>query len=100
MAGLFVRQPFCSRYNPGMYRFLLTASSTKPHTFRFDEAEVDFQLNDDTTLKLVARNAETLAKATTFHFEGAGFESDDIARQVGERLRLRLRVLNALFNLG
>lgn len=49
---------------------------------------------------LSARDADTLVKATGFHFEGRGFLNEEDARLVGERLRLRVRILNGLLGLG
>jgi hypothetical protein len=51
-------------------------------------------------LRLVARNGDTLADATSFQLEGTGFGDETAAREAGEKLRLRLRLLNAMLGLG
>ncbi|MGA7500041.1 MAG: hypothetical protein WBX00_25200 [Isosphaeraceae bacterium] len=81
-------------------RFRLTFHHSSPGFFRFDEQSVPLDLGDELTLNLTARDADTLAKAKRFHIEGRGFASEEAARSVGERLRLRLRVLNSLLGLG
>lgn len=81
-------------------RFRLTFHHSSPGFFRFDEQSVPLDLGDELTLNLTARDADTLAKAKRFHIEGLGFASEEAARSVGERLRLRLRVLNSLLGLG
>jgi len=82
------------------FRFRLTFHHSSPGFFRFDEQSVPLDLGDELTLNLTARDADTLAKAKRFHIEGRGFPSEEAARSVGERLRLRLRVLNSLLGLG
>ena len=83
--------PFC---------FRLTLNHKTPGLFRFDTESTTVELEGGQVLRLFARNANTLAEATSFHFEGCGFIDELTARQVGEWLRLRLRVLNALLGLG
>jgi hypothetical protein len=82
------------------FRFRLTFHHSSPGFFRFDQQSVPVQLGDEVTVNLTARDADTLSKAKRFHFEGRGFPSEEAARSVGERLRLRLRVLNSLLGLG
>jgi hypothetical protein len=82
------------------FRFRLTFHHSSPGFFRFDEQSVPLDLGDELTLNLTARDADTLAKAKRFHIEGRSFPSEEAAHSVGERLRLRLRVLNSLLGLG
>lgn len=82
------------------YRFRLTFYRRTPGFFAFDQEFVDFQIADGLTLRLTARDADSLSQATRFHFEAGGFPTEDIARTIGERLRLRLRVLNSMLDLG
>lgn len=82
------------------YRFRLRIAARQIGKFEFDAADVTAAVSEDLALKLVARNADTLARATTFHFEAGGYESEPAARSAGERLRVRLRLLNAVLNLG
>ncbi|GER09791.1 hypothetical protein VHAB30_09440 [Variovorax boronicumulans] len=51
-------------------------------------------------MSLFARNANSLSQATAFHFEAGGFPTEKAARDAGEALRIKLRVLNALLGLG
>ena len=76
-------------------RFRLTFHHSSSGFFRFDEQSVPLDLGDELTLNLTARDADTLAKAKRFHIEGRGFPSEEAARSVGERLRLRLRFSTA-----
>ncbi len=82
------------------HRFRLRIGAKQGGKFAFDTRTTSLFLADGLTLDLVARNAETLAKATAFHFEAGGFATEDAARAAGERLRLRLRLLNAILGLG
>jgi hypothetical protein len=82
------------------YKFRLTFHHTVPGFFRFEEETASFTLADGTILILTARDAEILAQAARFHIDGLGFEDAETARQAGERLRVRLRVLNSLLALG
>jgi len=50
--------------------------------------------------ELRARDADVLAEATQFHIEGRGFSDEESARSAGERLRVRLRLWNAMLGLG
>jgi len=82
------------------FRFRLTFHHSSPGFFHFDGQSIPVDLGEDLNLILTARDADTLAKAKRFHIEGRGFPSEEAARSVGERLRLRLRVLNSLLGLG
>lgn len=57
------------------YRFRLRLASKQDGTFAFSSKEQDFDLDPRTTITLVARNAETLDKATTFHMDAGGFST-------------------------
>lgn len=80
--------------------FRLTLSHKTPGLFRFNTENTTVELENGQVFWLSARNANTLAEATSFHFEGYGYINELTAREAGERLRLRLRVLNALLGLG
>lgn len=82
------------------FRFRLTFRHSSPGFFRFEEESIPVELGESLDLSLTARDAVTLAKAKQFHIEGRGFPNEEAARSVGERLRLRLRVLNSLLGLG
>lgn len=82
------------------YRFRLTFHCRTPGFFKFDYEYTEFQIAEGLNIQLTARDAETLTLATRFHFEAGGFQTEDIARSTGERLRLRLRVLNSMLDLG
>jgi hypothetical protein len=82
------------------FRFRLTFHHMTPGFFRFDGESKTFSLADDIELMLVARDADKLSEATRFHLEARGFSDEKTARAAGERLRLRLRVLNSLLGLG
>ena len=88
------------RYSPMSHRFRLRVAAKQEGKFAFDTPATSLLLTGGLTLDLVARNAKTLAKATTFHFEAGGFSTEEAARAAGERLRLRLRLLNAILGLG
>ncbi len=82
------------------YRFRLTFGSTNAGIFQFDSDEISLDLADGKNLELTARNADVLKKATLFHFEMRGYPDEASAREAGNHLRLRLRVLNAMLGLG
>jgi hypothetical protein len=83
-----------------LFRFRLTFHHSSTGFFRFDEQSIPVEVEEGVDLILTARDADTLAKARRFHIEGRGFPSEEAARSMGERLRLRLRVLNSLLGLG
>lgn len=82
------------------FRFRLTFHHVSPGFFHFEDETKAFQIEGGPEVILVARDADTLSKASRFHLEGRGFPDEETARKVGERLRLRLRVLNSLLGLG
>src|SRR5262245_51285629 len=82
------------------FRFRLTLYHRRPGVFRFDTQSTTIECDAGMTLVLTARNANTLAQSTSLHFEAGGFPDAPTARQAGERLRLRLRLLNAKLGLG
>lgn len=81
------------------FRFRLTFHHGMRGFFRFESASETFSIDDGLQLTLAARDADTLSQASRFHLEGRGFPDQETARSVGERLRLRLRVLNSLLDL-
>jgi hypothetical protein len=82
------------------FRFRLTFSHSSAGFFHFREQSIPVELGDGAEFSLTARNASTLMDATSFHIEGRGFADENYAITTGERLRLRLRVLNSLLDLG
>lgn len=82
------------------FRFRLRLASKQRGKFAFEQREVDIQISDFLTLELAARNAESLDQATNFHIDAGGFDSEPAAREAAEALRVRLRLLNAILNLG
>jgi hypothetical protein len=82
-----------------MYRYRLTARTKTPGLFRFEEPLKEFSL-DGHTVQVVPRDATSLAGASLVHFDGFEFPDEILARGAGERLRLRLRVLDVVLGLG
>jgi hypothetical protein len=82
------------------YRFRLTFHHSRAGLFRFEKQAETFTLSGGLELTVVARDAQSLSEATRFHMEGRGYENEESARSAGERLRLRLRLMNALLGLG
>ncbi len=89
-----------NRSTEGAFRFRLTSATRVPGLIRLKANETDLELPDGHTLYVVARNAEDLLTATKLHFEAGGYATSAEALDAGERLRLRLRVLDAVFSLG
>jgi hypothetical protein len=82
------------------YRFRLTFHCRTPGFFKIEQEFTDFQIDDELSVQLTARDADTLSLATQFHFDAGGFQTEELARESGERLRLRLRLLNSMLDLG
>lgn len=82
------------------YRFRLRFSAKTAGILPFDVDRKSIELGDGLTADLVARNAETIAGATSLHLEAGGFETEQAARDAGERARVRMRLLNAILSLG
>jgi hypothetical protein len=82
------------------FRFRLTFHHMTHGFFHFEDESKTFSLHDGLELTLTARDADMLAQAARFHLEARGFADEETARAAGERLRLRLRVLNSLLGLG
>lgn len=82
------------------FRFRFRIASKQGGKFAFSQPEVSAVLTDSLTLEFVARNSESLDKATNYHIDAGGFESEQAARMAAEALRVRLRLLNAMLNLG
>jgi hypothetical protein len=82
------------------YRFRLTVASKAKGVFGFDTQQTNITVSDGTCIILTARNSDVLSQATKFHFEAKGFSDEASAREAGEKLRLRLRILNAMLGLG
>lgn len=68
--------------------------------FAFSTQEVEVPLSNDITLEIAARDAESLDHATKYHIDAGGFASEEAALKAAEALRVRLRLLNAIFGLG
>jgi hypothetical protein len=82
------------------YRFRLTIGCKQAGLFRFQDQRFEFALDDSHRAVLVARDADLLVDALSVHFDGYDYVDEESARQAGNRLRVRLRVLNAILNLG
>jgi hypothetical protein len=85
---------------PVKYKFRLRLATKHPRKFAFSTPEEAFILPDGLKLTLVARNANSLDEATTFHIDGGGFPTDVEAKAAGEALRNKLRLLNAILAFG
>jgi hypothetical protein len=83
-----------------LYRFRLTFFHSTPGFFRLQGKSVPLQLEEGREFELTARDSDTLGNAKKFHIEGRGYPDEAAARAAGERLRVRLRVLNAMLALG
>ena len=86
--------------SPLAFRFRLRIASKQGGKFAFAESEVSTEISESLTLDFVARNAESLDKATNYHIDAGGFESEQAARGAAEALKVRLRLLNAILSLG
>jgi len=82
------------------YRFRLTFHHHSTGLFRFEENSLPLVMDDGTELTLVARDAKELQNATKFHFDSAGYPNEQKAREAGERLRSRLKIINCTLGLG
>ncbi len=82
------------------YCFRLTFSHSSLGLFSFNEKSIPLDLQTDRSYELTARDSDTLEHARKFHIEGCGYEDKQSAIDAGERLRVRLRVLNAMLDLG
>lgn len=82
------------------YRFRLTFHHHSTGLFRFEENSLPLVMDDGTELTLVARDADELRNAAKFHFDSAGYPNEQKAREAGERLRSRLKVINCALGLG
>jgi len=82
------------------YKFRLRLATQHPRKFTFSSTEKEFDIPDGPKLTLVARNANSLEDATTFHIDGGGYSSEVEARNAGEALRTELRLLNAILSVG
>jgi hypothetical protein len=72
------------------YKFRLRLAAKHPRKFAFNTTEKAFNLPDGLKLTLVARNANSLDEAPTFHIDGGGFPTEVEARAAGEALRTAL----------
>ena len=86
--------------SPLAFRFRLRFASKQEGKFAFEEPEVATSITESLKLELAARNAASLDKATSYHIDAGGFASEQAARNAAEALRVRLRLLNAILNLG
>lgn len=81
------------------YKFRQTTHSNRRGLFWLDKSSTEIELEDGVVLSLVARDADTLAKATSFHFECSGYSSEETARAQGERFRRLLHILTSVLEL-
>jgi hypothetical protein len=86
--------------SPPAFRFRLRIASKHGGKFAFAQPEVSTAISESLTLEFSARNADCLDKATNYHIDAGGFDSEKAAREAAEALRVRLRLLNAILNLG
>ena len=82
------------------FLFRLTAWSHRAGIFRFEEESLTIELEEGVNVEVVPRDAGSLKDAKRIHFQRGAFETEEKAREEGERLRVRLRVLNAVLGLG
>ncbi len=82
------------------FKFRLTFDHASPGVFRFDTPTIPLQLEEGLEFELCARDCDTLVGARRFHIDGSGYEDEDAAHRAGERLRVRLRLCNAMLGLG
>jgi len=82
------------------FKLRLTFYCVSPGVFQFEEPAMVFQIADGLEVTIVARDGKKLSETTRFHMERGGFPDEPTARSFGERLRLRLRVLNSILGLG
>lgn len=82
------------------FKFRLTFYARLTSAFNAAAPDAFVHLPGNRTLRLVPRDADSLAEATAFHIEGAGYDGEDLARADAEKVRMRLRMLNALLGLG
>lgn len=81
------------------FRYRLTFSRTSPGFFQVEDEALSFTIDAETELRVVARDADRLSLAARFHIESGGFADLESAMREGERLRIRLQILNAALGL-
>ena len=81
------------------YKFRLTAHSGIPGVFNIAEPSLGIDLPGGRKLEIYPRDADTLDKATKYHFDCGGFVDEVSARQSGEKLRQALRFLTTILDL-
>ena len=84
---------------PG-FRFRLSVETRSTGLLRLAEKETTLELTEGRTAYVVARDSVALETAKKLHFEAGGYETEKAARAAGEKLRLSLRVLNAIASIG
>lgn len=82
------------------YRFRLTFHHYKPGFFRIEDKFINFHINEDVEIGIYPRDSDTLINATKYHAECGNFDTEITARNVGEKLRESLKILNCVLNLG
>lgn len=82
------------------YKCRLVFYHSKPGFFRIDEPSIEYSINKDLIVYLVPRDADKLINATKYHVECGGFMSMGEAKECGEKLRIHLRMLNCMLDLG
>jgi hypothetical protein len=81
------------------FRYRLTFSRASPGFFQVADEGLSFTIDPETELRVVARDADKLSLAARFHIESGGFADVESAMRAGERLRIRLQILNAALGL-
>jgi hypothetical protein len=82
------------------YKFRLTFFHPSSGFFQSEKSTIPFFIEKGRKFILTARDADTLIKATKFHIDGIGFLDAESAYEYGEKLRIKLRVLNAMLSMG
>lgn len=82
------------------YKFRLVFYHSKPGFFRVDEKYINYSLNDDLVISLCPRDSDCLLTASKYHIDGGSFSSEQEALDCGEKLRIHLRMMNCMLDLG
>lgn len=82
------------------YKFRLLIHHPIPGFFHINETQFGFKLGQILNCTVYPRDAEKLVLASKYHIDGNAFDNKDSAKETGEKLRLHLKLLNCLLNLG
>lgn len=81
------------------YQYRLSFNHASPGFFQITEESFSFAIDGGPVLRLVARDADCLSRASRVHIEAGGYPDAESARQAGDDLRVRLQILNAALGL-